>query len=123
MKSYLNSVFQREQVTTTTDVIRWWNKGRLLLNLFLLIVTIIHILIIVVVIRNGWVFFLLPAIVTIWVIINLLFSVGLLFELISKKYFKSKIDFNESAPTIKAAEFVVLIAIVLIISIWHLSSQ
>jgi len=123
MKSYLKNILNRSQITANSDVVRWWNKGRLFLNMILLVVTIAHILILVLVFKNGWFFFLLPFIILVWVGVNLLFSVGLIFELVAKKTFKPGIDFNKLSPSIKLAELVMLTVMIIFISIWHLSRQ
>ena len=123
MKSYLNNILNRSDIASYDDVVRWWNKGRLLLNVILLIITITHLLILILVFKNGWVFFLLPFILLIWVVVNFLFSAGLIFELVSKKFFKSKVDFNKVSPSIKLTEFIILTFIVVLISAWHLLKQ
>lgn len=123
MKSYLNSIFCRCKIASYNDVVSWWNKGRFLLNVILLGITIIHLLILILVFGNGWVFFLLPFILLIWMVVNVLFSTGLIFELVAKKVFKSKIDFDKIAPSIKESQFFILVVIVFLVSIWHLLKQ
>ena len=123
MYQYINSIFQRTPITSTKEIIHWWSKGRVLLNLILLLLTIIHLSILWFVFKDGWIFFLLPFILLIWGIVNLLFSAGLIFELVNKKFFKSKVDFNKIASSIKVTKFIILIFIVVLISAWHLLNQ
>ena len=116
MWSNYNKFFIRENLSSQRDVIKWWNKGRGLLNLFSFSYVIIHLAIIVFIFKNGWVFFLIPFIGLAFIVINIIFSLGLIFELVFSYSFKSRIYFNIMGPKIKVLQFVLCVLFILIIS-------
>jgi len=120
MKIQLSNMFQREHLTSNTDIINWWNRGRGLLNLLVLFYTILHLAIMVLVFKDGWIVFLLPIIFFIFIIINIIFSLGLLFEIIALRLFKSKINFDRIAPEIKKWEVGLSVLFILTLSFLHI---
>ena len=123
MNSYFNSILDRNHLTSRDEIIRWWNNGRGILNVAFIIYTIFHLSIIVVVLHNGWILFLLPYIFVTFVSINILFSVGMLYEIISLQIFKSKINFDKVAPQLKMWEFVSCAILVAGLSIFDILTQ
>jgi len=123
MKTHLSNIFRRENLLSNNEIINWWNKGRGLLNILLLFYSILYILLIVLVFKNGWVVFLLPIIAFLFVIINIFFSMGLFFELITLRLFNAKINFDLVAPNLKKWKFILIILFVLFFSIFDLFNQ
>jgi len=123
MKSYFETLFVRGKSLPYDEIVKWWNKGRCLLNLIFLIYVIIYFSIIVIVFKNGWIVFLLPIIFCIFILINILFSMGLFFELIAIKIFKTKIDFYKIAPEIKKWTIALIALFILILSVFDILNQ
>jgi len=117
MRLHFSKILTRESLSSNEEIWVWWNTGRGLLNGLALIYTIVHLATIVIVFRNGWIVFLLPIIFWVFIAINLLFSFGLLVELIALRIFKSKIDFTRIAPEIKKWELVLIAVLILFLSI------
>ena len=123
MKSYFNNVFSREYLISNDEIVRWWSKGWGLFNIIALIYTILHLAIIVLVFENGWIFFLLPIIFGVFILINILYSIGLLFEIVALRLFKSTINFDRVSPVIKKWEFVLFTIIILMLSLLDILNQ
>lgn len=117
MNTYIIRIFNREVLKTNAEISNWWNKGRILLNVCFLGYSILHFLFIVIFLKNGFVFFLLPMIPILLIIINIFFSLGLTIELVAKNIFKSHIDFDKISPIIKVCEFIIILISVLFLSI------
>jgi hypothetical protein len=120
MNTYFNKFFTREHLTTNEEIISWWNKGRGLLNLVFIIYVLIHLTIIVLVFENGWILFLLPIIGIAALVINIIFSFGLVFELIAIRIFKLKINFDKAAPDIKILGFILSGLFILFLSLYDM---
>jgi hypothetical protein len=123
MKFDLSNIFKRGNLSSNNEIINWWNKGRWMLNIVLLLYTIIYLAVIVLIFKNGWIVFLLPIILLLFVIINVFFSIGLFIELIALRIFRAKINFDLVAPEIKKWEFILIALFVLTFSILDLSNQ
>lgn len=123
MKFDLSNIFKRENLSSNNEIINWWNKGRWILNIVLLLYTILYLAVIVLIFKNGWIVFLLPIILLLFVIINVFFSIGLFIELIALRIFRTKINFDLVAPEIKKWEFILIALFVLTFSILDLSNQ
>lgn len=123
MKFDLSNIFKRENLSSNNEIIKWWNKGRWILNIVLLLYTILYLAVIVLIFKNGWIVFLLPIILLLFVIINVFFSIGLFIELIALRIFRTKINFDLVAPEIKKWEFILIALFVLTFSILDLSNQ
>jgi hypothetical protein len=123
MKFDLLNIFKRGNLSSNNEIINWWNKGRWILNIVLLLYTIIYLAVIVLIFKNGWIVFLLPIILLLFVIINIFFSLGLFIELIALRIFRTKINFDLVAPEIKKWEFILIALFVLAFSILDLSNQ
>jgi hypothetical protein len=92
------------------------------MNILFLCYAIFHMLILIIVFRNGWIFFLLPFVLTIFATINILFSFGMFVEIISRK-FNSKINFDKIAPEIKFWQYIANFILVAVLSVMHILSQ
>ena len=119
----ISEIFNRGELKSNYEIIKWWNKGRGILNLSLMIYTLIHLSLIVLLFNNGWIIFLIPIILVIFILINLIYSIGLVTELALSRLFKLKIDFNKVAPEIKRMEIALIILIVLSLSIFDILNQ
>ena len=121
MKTYYSKIFERTiNSSNIIEIVSWWNKGRLLINVIYLVYSVLHFLFIFIFLENGFVYFLLPVIPIFWVIINIVYTFGLTFELIALKIFKSKINFNVISPSIKIIEFIIIGFSILFLSIWNI---
>lgn len=123
MKLKFKNIFLRKSTSTIKDIVSWWLNGICYLNLFYLLYVVFHLFIIVTVFHNGWIFFLLPIIVVVGLIINLIYISGLLFELLFSKLFRFKIDFDKYAPTIKEILFSISLLTVILLSIYDILYQ
>jgi len=123
MKSYFDKMFNRNQLLSNIEIFKWWERGRLLLNVGCFIYMIMHFTVVVVLLKNGWIFALLPIVCLLFVVINIIFSIGLLFEVITKRLFRANIDFDRLAPNIKIWEFGVSAILIIGLSIWDILRQ
>jgi hypothetical protein len=123
MIKWVTKIFNRGDLKSDSEIIKWWEKGRGILNVSLLIYTLIYLSLIVLVFKNGWIVFLFPIIFALFIIVNLIYSFGLLIELASVKLFKLKIDFNKTAPEIKKIEIVLIIVLVFSLSLYDIHNQ
>jgi len=120
MQKYFNNIFSREHLKTNKEILNWWNKGRKGLTIFFIAYSLLHFLFIYIFLENGFVFFLLPMIPLLVVIINVVFSFGLIFEILTKKVFKSNINFDKLSPKIKASELIFIGLFAISLSIWNI---
>jgi len=114
MTQKIENIFERGELKSTQDIIRWWVKGLGFLNLFYLLYAIFHLAIILFVFNNGWIFFLFPIIFAIGVIINSFYLLGLITEIVVSKLLKINLDFDTLSPKIKKA--IIIISILFTIS-------
>jgi hypothetical protein len=112
----------RRNICSVKEIILWWDQGRLIINLFFFIISILHLLIVFFVLKNTWIVFYLPMLFLLLILINLFFSIGLLFELVSK-LFKFRIDFNKAAPSIKAITIIVIVIALICLSFLDINEQ
>ncbi len=119
----LENIYVRHNVSSTDEIVRWWTKGFKYLNLFYLIYVVFHLTIIVTVFKNGWIFFLMPYVFAIGVLINIIFLSGLLMEIILNKLLKLNIDYNNNAPKIKKGLLIFSVLIVITFSIYDIMQQ
>jgi hypothetical protein len=123
MKLKFKNIFIRKEILHIKDIVTWWLNGIGYLNLFYLLYVIFHLLVIVTIFHNGWIFFLLPLIGIVGLIINIIFISGLLFEILFSKLFRFKINFDISAPTLEKILFIVSTTIVILLSIHNILDQ
>jgi hypothetical protein len=123
MKRIFENIFKRDNKNTSQEIIKWWIKGLGFLNLFYLLYVIFYLTIIVFVFNNGWIFFLLPIIFAIGIIINSLYLSGLLTEIIISKVLKLKVDFNKISPKMKEWLIIISILLVVICSVYDIINQ
>ena len=100
MKRIIENIFIRNNIYSSPEIIKWWLNGLGFLNLFFFLYVVFHLTIILFVFNNGFVFFLLPIIFAIGIIVNILYLSGLLTEIIISKAFKLKVDFDKISPII-----------------------
>lgn len=120
MNFTLNSIFKRDQLTSTKEIIIWWFKGIGLLNLFYLLYTIFHLTILALVFHYVWFSYLIPIIIILWFIINIFYFSGLLFEILLSRIFNLKIDFDTLAPKIKEWLIIISVMTIIFLSIYHI---
>jgi hypothetical protein len=115
------NIFRRETLSSPVDKIRWWFKGLNYLNTFFVLYAIVHLLVTWFVFNNGWIFFLTVPILFVGLIVNLIFLLGPISELLLGYVLKLNINFNFVAPDIKRFLFVLFIAITIAFSVYDLS--
>lgn len=120
--SKTSDFLKRDNLISTKEVVCWWNKGRLFLNFAYLLFCILHLIIVWFFLKNGWIFFYIPMLCVIGIAINIVFSLGLLAELVVRGL-KFKFDFNKLAPTIKVSELIFIGFVLLILSAWDILRQ
>jgi len=118
-----DKIFERNCLSNSKDIILWWLNGIGFLNLFYLLYVIFHLLILVKVFHNGWIFFLLPIIFFVWLLINSIFISGLLLELFLSRILKLNFNFDKYAPLLKGVFLIISILIVISISVYDILSQ
>jgi hypothetical protein len=115
------NIFRRQALSSPVDKIRWWLKGVSYLNTFFVLYAIGHLLVTWFVFKNGWIFFLTVPIFFVGLLVNLIFLLGPISELLLGYVFKLNINFNFVAPDIKRFLFVLFIAITIALSVYDLS--
>jgi hypothetical protein len=115
------NIFRREALSSPVDKIRWWLKGLNYLNTFFVLYAIAHLLVTWFVFKNGWIFFLTVPIFFVGLLVNLIFLLGPIIELLMVYIFKLKINFSFVAPDIKRFLFGLFIAITIAFSVYDLS--
>lgn len=123
LKNYFYNIFFREHLKKPFEIIKWWNKGRFLLNAIVILYSLIHLIIMFFVFKNGFVIFLIPIIFYLLILVNVIYSLGLVFELILKFIFQSNLKFDKVFSTIKRLEFIISILIVLALSIYGIITE
>lgn len=119
----MKDIFKRDNINTTKEIVQWWGLGRGLLNTSLIAYTLLHLAVIVLVFKNGWIVFLLPIIASIFLGVNIAFSLGLFVELFCSKVLNMNIDFNKVSPVIKRVQLVIIALIVLSLSLFDILNQ
>ena len=123
MNFVFDKFFARDKLVSTKEILHWWIKGTGVLNIFYLLYTAIFLFILVEVFQNGWIFFLFPIILTIWILINAISMSGFFIELLFRKVFNSKIDFNKISPKLKMSLFAISVLIILFFSLLILINE
>jgi hypothetical protein len=112
MKKYIIDCFVPVQINQTKSL-KWWIKGVGILNIVLLMLSIIDFLISIYVFKNGFVFFLLPGIMFLFILnYTFPFLAWLLFLIITKIFSNINISLKK-IKTIKIILFTILLSFVL----------
>jgi hypothetical protein len=123
MKRIIENIFIRNNIYSSPEIIKWWLNGLGFLNLFFFLYVVFHLTIILFVFNNGFVFFLLPIIFAIGIIVNILYLSGLLTEIIISKAFKLKVDFDKISPIMKEWLIIISIFFVILCSAFNIINQ
>jgi len=115
---YFDKIFLRDNLDRPFDIIKWWNKGRFLLNAIILLYSLLHLMIMLFVFKNGFIIFLIPIIFWLVLWVNIIYSLGLIFELIVKFIFHYNLQLNYAYSTIKKLQFLISILLVLSLAIY-----
>jgi len=87
LKRCFDKIFFREHLNKPLDIIKWWNRGRFLLNVIVVLYSLLHLMIMLFLFKNGFIIFLLPIIFYVILLVNIIYSFGLVFELIARFVF------------------------------------
>jgi hypothetical protein len=115
------NIFRREKLSSPSDVMRWWFRGLNYLNTFFVLYAVAHLLVTWFVFKNGWIFFLTVPILFVGLLINLIYLLGPLSELLLSHILKVGINFNSFAPDMKRFLFVLFIATTIAFSVYDLA--
>ena len=115
------NIFRRETISSPSDIVRWWFKGLSYLNTFFVLYAVAHLLVTWIVFKNGWIFFLTVPILFVGLLINLMYLLGPVSELLLRFILKADINFNSFAPDVKRFLFVLFIATTISFSVYDLS--
>jgi len=109
-------IFHRENICTTKDIIQWWNRGRKWLNIVFVIYFSLYILFVFLFLRNGFVVMMWPLFFILLLGFNIIFSIGIIFELLARKFLKSNVNYNKICPIVKGIEYFAIVLITVYIS-------
>jgi hypothetical protein len=123
MRHTMDINLKRENLLSNKEIIKWWNAGRGSINLLFFIYSVLHICVIAIAFKNDWIFIYGFFIVCGLVLINLIFSLGMLFEFASKFLIKSHFNFDIIGPKIKAWEIIVSALLTIGFSVWDIINQ
>jgi hypothetical protein len=122
-KKKFDKIFFRESLNKPLDIIRWWNRGRFLLNAIVLTYSLFHLMIMLFVFKNGFIIFLLPIIFYVVLLVNVIYSLGLVFELIAKFVFHYNLQLDNAYSIIKQLQFAISILLVLGLSAYGIITE
>ena len=123
LKKYFDKIFSRGHLNTPLDIIKWWNRGRFLLNAIVLSYSLFHLMIMLFVFKNGFILFLIPIIFYVLLWVNIIYSLGLIFELVAKFIFRYNLQFNNVYSAIKKLQFAISILLVLALSVYGIITE
>ena len=118
-----NSINNRENILSTSDIVLWWLKGLGYLNIFYAFIVILHFAITVIIFENGWIYFLFPLIFITGVTINLFYLSGLAVELLFTKILKLKINFNKISSYLRSGLLIICMTFAFACAVWNILIQ
>jgi hypothetical protein len=120
MISKTKNIFQRKDLSTINEIFLWWMEGTGLLNIFYILYTVIYLVIIVTLFNNGWIFFLFPGILSVWIIINSLFFSGFFLEMALSRAFRFKLNFDKLGIVTKEIFIMISAMITAALSLYYI---
>ena len=115
--AYCRYIFQRENIHSTKDIIQWWNKGRKWLNIIFIIYFLLYVLFVFLLLRNGFIGIIWPLFFILLLVFNIIFSVGIIFELFARKTLKLNVNYDKICPVVKGVEYFAIVLIIVYISV------
>ena len=73
--------------------------------------------------KNGFIIFLLPIIFYVVLLVNVIYSLGLVFELVAKFVFHYNLQLDNTYSTIKKLQFAISILLVLALSVYGIITE